>query len=221
MSALSDLALTGVLSYGAPVFGLALLLGALGVPIPGTLLVVAAGAFSRQGVLDMGLAAGWGLLGAVAGDSLSYGLGRFAGVWMERRFGSSAAWHKAQQTFDRRGGWAIYLTRFLLTAAALPTNWIAGSSRYSYRRFLWVGAVGELTWLAVYGGLGYLFGSQWELVSDFLNNFGGFALGLVLLVVGGMYALRTFGPSARQMMRSRWKLSGHQHSLIKKDALQE
>ena len=43
---------------------------------------------------------------------------------------------------------------------------------------------GEFTWIILYGGLGYLFGSQWELVSDFISNFGGLILGLVILGVG-------------------------------------
>jgi hypothetical protein len=32
--------------------------------------------------------------------------------------------------------------------------------------------------------LGYLFGSQWELVSEFISSFGGLTLGLVILGAG-------------------------------------
>ena len=45
-------------------------------------------------------------------------------------------------------------------------------------------SLGELTWIVLYGGLGYLFGSQWELVSDFISSFGGLILGLMILGVG-------------------------------------
>ena len=41
-----------ILSNGAPVLGLLLLLGAMGVPVPTTLLVMASGAFVRQGIMD-------------------------------------------------------------------------------------------------------------------------------------------------------------------------
>ena len=41
-----------------------------------------------------------------------------------------------------------------------------------------------MTWLVLYGGLGYWFGGQWELVYDFVSNFGGLALGVVLLGAG-------------------------------------
>lgn len=181
---LTDSLLTGVLVYGTPAFGLALLLGALGVPVPGSLFVLAAGAFVRQGVLDGWGAAGLGLSGVILGDSLSYGLGRFAGGWAQRRFGQSSGWRRAEQTFNRRGGLAVYLTRFLLTPLALPINLIAGSSGYTFWRFFAYMAAGEATWLGLYGGLGYAFGSQWELISQFMSDFSGLLVGLVLLGAG-------------------------------------
>jgi membrane-associated protein len=187
MTTISSLLLTGLITYGAPVFGLALLFGAIGIPLPSTLLVVAAGAFGRQGMLDSFSASLFGLAGAVAGDSLSYAIGYFAHAWVQRRFGNSCLWLKAQKTFQQRGSLAIFSTRFLLTSIALPTNLIAGSSRYPFLRYLSYVLAGEFIWIAGYGGLGYLFGNQWELISDFLTNFGGFALGLVLLSGAGMY----------------------------------
>ncbi len=51
---LSELFLTGMITYGPPALGLALLLGALGLPLPGTFFVLAAGAFIRQGAIDWG-----------------------------------------------------------------------------------------------------------------------------------------------------------------------
>jgi len=52
------------------------------------------------------------------------------------------------------------------------------------RLFITYDALGELTWIVLYGGLGYLFGSQWELASNFISNFGESALGVVLLGAG-------------------------------------
>jgi membrane-associated protein len=181
---LTDWLLTGMLNYGAPTFGLALLIGAIGVPLPSTFFVLAAGAFARQGAFEGLTAAMLGFLGAVVGDSLSYGMGRVARGWVQRRFVASAAWRQAQASFERRGGLAIYLTRFLITPLAVPTNLIAGSSGYSYWRFFLYGAVGELTWIGFYGGLGYLFGPQWELLSQLVSDFSGLLVGLIVLGAG-------------------------------------
>ena len=192
---LTDWLLTGMLNYGAPTFGLALLIGAIGVPLPGTFFVVAAGAFARQGGLDGLTAAMLGFLGAVVGDSLSYGIGRVARTWVQRRFVASTAWRQAQVAFERRGGLAIYLTRFLITPLAIPTNLIAGSGGYAYWRFFLYDAGGELTWIVLCGGLGYLFGAHWEMLSRLVSDFSGLLVGFIVLGVGFYVWLRRRKPT--------------------------
>jgi membrane-associated protein len=187
---MSDFLLTQIINYGAPLFAALLFLGALGIPIGASALVIAAGAFSQQGILDWPLTAFFGLLGAVIGDTISFGIGFYAKDWVDNRFGRSPTWRNAQETFDSRAGLAIYLTRFLVTALAVPINLIAGGSGIKFRRFMAYDSLGELTWILLYGGLGYLFGSQWELVSDFISNFGGLILGVVILGVGVWLGLR-------------------------------
>jgi membrane protein DedA with SNARE-associated domain len=189
-ASLSEYLLAYVLNYGAPFLGLALLIGAIGIPIPTTLLVIAGGAFIRQGLLDLPTMAVLGLVAAVCGDSLSYGLGSYAGGWVERRYGASSAWQGARHSFLKYGPWSIYLSRFLLTSVAIPINLLAGSTSFGYRRFFPLVLVGEITWLVGFGCLGYAFGSQWEAISNFASDFGGLALGLVILAAGFYLAFR-------------------------------
>lgn len=184
LSNLSDLFLSWFLVYGASMFALALFVGGLGVPVPGTLFVVAAGAFVRQEVLSMGDTLLLGLVGVVIGDVLSYSIGRLARVWLQRRFGQSSTWQQAEATFQQRGGVAVYLSRWLLTPIAIPVNWVAGSSGYPVSRFVFYDVVGELTWLVLFGGLGYAFGSQWEVISEFVSNFSGLLVGVAVFGVG-------------------------------------
>jgi membrane protein DedA with SNARE-associated domain len=181
---MSDFLLTLVINYGSPFIALVIFLGALGFPVGASVLVIAAGAFSEQGILAWHTTALLGLLGAVLGDMLSFGLGYYARDGVNARFGKSPTWISARETFRKRAGLAIYLTRFMVTSLAIPTNLIAGGSGIRFRRFLtWVIA-GEITWIVLYGGLGFWFGSQWEVISNFISNFGGLALGLVLLGIG-------------------------------------
>jgi len=72
----------------------------------------------------------------------------------------------------------------LITALAVPTNLIAGGSGYKFQRFMLYDFIGEATWIILYGGLGYAFGSQWEVLSDFISNFGGLVFGVVILALG-------------------------------------
>lgn len=197
LSDLSSAVLGWMADYGAPVVGLMLLIGSLGIPLPGTLIVIASGAFMRQELLSTWQTPLLAYLGAIGGDFCLYGLGMFAGSRIEKRFGSPAAWGKARLMINQRGGIAIYLTRWLLTALAFPVTLVAGSSRLALRRFALYDLLGELTWIGLYGGLGYAFGSQWELISEFISNFSGFILGAVVLG-SGVYLMIKYGKKKPQ-----------------------
>lgn len=194
---LSETFLTWVVAYGAPVFATILLIGAVGLPVPASFLLIAVGAFIRLEMMDAPSAIALGLAAVVIGDSLSYGIGRWLGEKLPSKLTTSTTWSSAQGVFDRRGGLAIVLTRSVLSSLALPTNLIAGSSGYRFRTFLAFDAVGEVIWFGLYGGLGYAFGSQWELINDFLSDFGGLIAGMVILLAGGYYALRWWKNGAR------------------------
>jgi membrane-associated protein len=200
---MSDFLLTQIINYGAPLFAAFLFLGALGVPVGASVLVIAAGAFSQQGILDWVSTAVLGLIGAVIGDAISFGIGFYAKDWVDHRLGRSPAWRNARKSFDARAGLAIYLTRFLVTALALPTNLIAGGSGIKFRRFMAYDSLGEFTWIILYGGLGYLFGSEWELVSNFISNFGGLILGVVVLGGGVWLGFRRRRNSESESMDER------------------
>lgn len=190
ISELSDQFLTWFITFGSPMLALALLLGALGIPLPGTFFVIASGAFIRQGVLDIYSTPVLALFGTVSGDTLSYGLGRLARVAIKNRFGQSATWQRAEATLEQRGGLAVYLTRWLLTPIAVPTNLAAGSGGYPLWKFLLYDTAGEITWLILFGSLGYAFGSQWELISQFVSDFSGVLVGIVALGAGVYFLFR-------------------------------
>lgn len=189
-TALTDLLLTGMSTYGAWILAGALLLGALGLPVPGTLMVIAAGALVKQGTLDWYVALPAALLGAVTGDNTAYLCGRRVGGWVQRRFDRSPAWAAAGRQFNRHGSQTIYLTRFLFTPLALPTNLIAGSQGFSFARFAVVGAAGEFTWLGLYGGLGYAVGSQWQTLAQSINTYSGYLAAIAILGMGLVWLVR-------------------------------
>ncbi len=179
-----------LLSYGGLVLPLALMVGSLGVPLPGTLLLLAAGALVNVGTLDPAAVLVPALLGVMLGDSGSYLLGRFGVSLAPGRASdgwTGSSWRKAREAFERRGGPAILLTRFLLTPLALPTNLIAGGSGYPFRRFLAFDLAGEAVWVGLFVGLGYLFADNWETLSGVANEvswslFGVAALALAVYV---------------------------------------
>jgi membrane-associated protein len=186
---LNSILLDSLMTYGSPALGLALLLGAVGLPLPTTLMVVAAGALARQGIVDWSTAFGLGLLGAALGDNASYAIGRWGRSWVQGRFRQSEIWRKAQVYFEQKGALAIFLTRCLVMPLAIPTNLIAGSSGYSFRQFFTYDIAGELTWLLLFGGLGYAFGTQWQLVSQAIGDYGVWIGGAIAAAIGLYYVI--------------------------------
>ena len=184
MTEFGDLLLTGLLNHGAVALGAALGLAALGVPLPASMLLVAAGAFAQQGVIGLDEAVGAALAGSIVGDSGSYLVGRAGATLIPLRLRQSSTWTRATALFTRWGILGVYLTRFLLTPIALPVNLIAGSTRYPWSRFLVAVVAGEATWVAVYAGAGYLFADRWEAISGLATDLVGVAVGVALSVLG-------------------------------------
>ncbi len=177
----TDIFLVGMTTYGPVTLALAMFLGTLGIPAPLPILALAAGAFARYGSINWGMALLLALTGATLGDSLGYVVGRFAGQWSQRRFERSSAWDKALDRFHRNGDLAIFITRFLLTPLAVPTNLIAGISGYPYQRFLVYTVAGTLVFLIFFGGLGYAFSKQWSVVGELVSDYSVWIVGATIV----------------------------------------
>lgn len=91
---------------------------------------------------------------------------------------------QVQGKLERSGGISIYLTRWLLTPLAIPTNLLAGASGYPLRKFLAFDIADELTWLLMLGGLGYAFSAPSALIGDAVDSYSGPLAGLA---VGGVF----------------------------------
>ncbi len=185
----TELVVASLSQYGFAALLFLTFIGSLGIPFPVTLVILAAGAFTRQGALDVRLALPACLAGAALADNGEYILGRLAGRWLKLRFSDKPVWRQAQGVIHRQGGWAIVLTRFWLTPLAPAVNLIAGG-RYPYGRFLLLDLLGQCLWVLAYGGLGYIFFDRWLQVSQTLGDFTGASVALVFVAIVGALLLR-------------------------------
>jgi membrane-associated protein len=184
----SDTLLQYLQQYGPVVLAVVLFLAGMGIPLPAGLIVVAAGAFARQGRFSWETAFILTLLGAALGSTGSYYCGHTGLQWMISRLQRGKAWRKAEETFRERGAMAIFLTRFLLTPLALPINLIAGAEKYPFRKFILFSTLGEAIWVALYGGAGYLAGASWPWVEARIGKFAPWVL-VGAAVLFGIYEL--------------------------------
>lgn len=166
----------------------------LGVLVPGESLVLVAGFLAAQQALDLDALIVVVAVGATIGDSIGYELGRHLGAPWAVRYGRYVGVHqrhldRAHAFFDRHGGKAVFLGRFVGVARAL-VPFLAGSSRMPYRRFLPYNVLGALLWSASFLLLGYLLGASWQVAEKWVGRASAILAGALIFVLVLMWLWR-------------------------------
>jgi len=150
--------------------------------LPGDSLLFAVGALSavdQTGTLNAPLIWLLLMLAAVLGNELNY---RIGGVIGPRAFSGQFRWLKqeyllrAQMFYDRHGGMAIVLSRFLPIIRTFAP-FVAGVGQMRALQFLKFNLLGGIGWVSLFIWGGYLFGN----VPIIKNNFG--VVTIVIIVV--------------------------------------
>ena len=184
--------------YGYPALWLVVFIAAVGVPVSGSLLLFAAGAFAALGDLNIFILFPVAVSAAVMGDNLGYFIGRRIGVslltWLGRqkriRWITPEALAQGQEYFRKRAGWAVFITRFLIVALGGPINLLAGLEQYTYQKFLFWDVSGQIISVLMSLGLGYAFAASWEEVASLFGAFSSFVLVFLIACVLFMLLLR-------------------------------
>ena len=190
--------LTLLQEYGYPILWLSIFIGALGIPLPNTLVLLAAGAFAALGDFNFAALLVVSVTAFVAGDNCSYWIGRRWGskvlAWLEKsgRLIKPRTIARSRDYFNRLGGWAIFFSRFLVSVLGGALNLLAGAELYSYRRFLVYDIGGETLGALLPLSLGYIFGASWEAIGNVLGSFSFFLLALLIALAFGFQAFRLF-----------------------------
>ncbi|WP_029149847.1 DedA family protein [Microbacterium indicum] len=124
----------------------------IGLVVPGDTIVIVS-AMGVTGLADGIVLGACVVVGAMTGETLGYLLGRWAGPhlrtsWLGRRIGARN-WDRAETYLRRRGGIAIFLSRFLpVMHSIVPLT--VGMSGYSLKRFLAWTAPACVLWSGIY-----------------------------------------------------------------------
>jgi membrane protein DedA with SNARE-associated domain len=182
--------------HGATVMFLATFFSCLALPIPSSLLMMAAGAFIASGDLAAAPILGAAFAGAVIGDQIGYGAGRMggAGLWerLQRRRRSGPLMRQAKAMLHRRALTSVFLSRWLFSPLGPWVNLAAGATALDWRRFSLAGVAGEAVWVGAYVGLGFFFAAQVEELGATVGS-----------GVGALAALAVAGLLARVIWRRR------------------
>lgn len=130
--------------------------------IPGEVGMVVVGAAGHRAGSPLPLLVAAGTIGATLGDSVSYLIGRRFGLrligrWDITRRRLLPAAQRAEDYFERRGGWAVFAGRFVgALRAVVPV--VAGTGHMPYPRFLAWNLAASATWAGAVITAGYYLG---------------------------------------------------------------
>ena len=196
---ITDQLLAALVLYGLPVLFAVIFVASIGVPLPVSFLLVAAGSFAKQGemkLLPVIIAAS---SAAILGDQIGYGLSRWGGRRLVNRItnrvGGGTKIKKAEALSKRWGAAGIFFSRWLVTELGPWLNVTSGITGYPWRRFLLWGVSGEILWVVLYVGLGYTFSDRVQSLAEILGNLAWVILGVILALILGWKVMRYFRPA--------------------------
>ncbi len=187
-------------SYGylvvflAPLTENTLFLGAL---IPGTLIMLLAGLGARDGLINIWPAIGLGVLGAMIGDTISYGMGRFGWRWLGPE-SSLVRWaERMREPLLEHSVWLV-LSYHFAGYSRLVGPAASGFIRMPLLRWMLLDYIGVTLWVIFFIMGGYLLGVFGLSLEDSDQNVRVFE---IILFVLFLFAVITILNRADRMQR--------------------
>ena len=149
---------------------LAALIDATGLPFPGRVVLITAGATAGKDWGQVATLVGAGALGAVVGDHIWYLAGylgagdRLTALYCKLSLASGRCERRARDRFERFGPFAIIIGRFVAGVRILTAP--STSQVISYPRYLVFEVAGAVIWSATFVMLGWLLGAQWRALME-------------------------------------------------------
>ena len=129
--------------------------------LPGDSLLFATGVFAAKGVFHLTGIYALFLAAAFLGDTLNYWIGHWIGPMAfegKHKFLKKEYLHKAQTFYDKHGGFAIVLARFVPIVRTFAP-FVAGVGQMHYGKFLTYNLLGGFLWVSIFLLSGYFFGN--------------------------------------------------------------
>lgn len=187
--------------YGLQAVFVVVVLACLAVPLPASLLVLAAGSFAAAGDLVLWQVFAVAYLAFVVGDQLAFGIARIVGPstlgLLRRHKRMSALVARSEALLQQKGGVAVLLSHTIVSPTCAYVSYLSGAGGMRHRAFSSYAAFGAVLWTAAYVGLGYVFAGQLTQVSEVLSNFFGLVLAGLAVAGSAVWLLRRWKASKR------------------------
>lgn len=178
-------------------FALALIMfvGAMGAPVPTSLVAVFAGVLIIDNEMNWPIAILTTVAASALGDAAGFGIGRLAGKHFVSRYGylfgySGTRRERVEKLFERWGGLTVLLSRTLVSELSSVTSVLAGISNYRLTPFLIYAVIGRVIWTVAYLAAGFYAGAFIEASLELLENIAGLAISVGVAVMSAYYLFR-------------------------------
>jgi len=166
----------------------------LGIPLPATPILLAAGALSAQGQISFPLALLAALAGSLTSDTAWFLIGRKYGhhvlrILCKLSMEPTICVRRTQDSFGRRRQVTLMIAKFVPGLATLAPP-VAGQNGMSYAEFLFFDAIGASVWFGILLAVGRLFGDALKRDPSLLNWAGRFSGALLLLGILAFFGAR-------------------------------
>ncbi|MDQ2889472.1 MAG: DedA family protein [Gemmatimonadota bacterium] len=175
-----------VQAYGPITVAGFIALEGMGLPLPGEVVLIAAGALAAQGDFSIVAVAVAAWIGTVIGGTGGYWIGRTGGAAFIRRHGrwlgvTAERERVATEFIGRHGASTIIIARFI-AVLRMVAGILAGSLQMPFGLFSLCNAIGGLLWSATFAAVGYFFGSNIKFVERYVSR-GTVGLLVILITV--------------------------------------
>jgi membrane protein DedA with SNARE-associated domain len=180
-----------LLTYGYLLLFAWVLVEQMGIPLPATPVLLAAGALSAEHQISFPLALLAGILACVSADSVWFVIGRRFGhhvlrILCKLSLEPTICVRRTQDSFGRRREITLMIAKFVPGLATLAPP-VAGENGMNFGRFLLFDAIGASLWVSALLGAGRLFGDALKRDPTLLNWVGRFSGALLVLGIIGFF----------------------------------
>jgi membrane protein DedA with SNARE-associated domain/rhodanese-related sulfurtransferase len=183
-----------LITYGYLLLFAWVLVEQLGIPLPATPILLAAGALSAEGKISFSLALLAALAGSLTSDSAWFLIGRKYGhhvlrILCKLSMEPTICVRRTQDSFGRRRQVTLMIAKFVPGLATLAPP-VAGQNGMSYVEFLFFDALGAAAWFGILLAVGRLFGDALKRDPSLLNWAGRFSGALLVLGILAFFGAR-------------------------------
>lgn len=188
---MTDFLLALVTDYGLYIITSVVLIGAIGIPMPSSVVALTSGGLAATGDFALTQVMLSIFLAFIVGDQIAFTLGGLAKPeWLERfrtskRLGAFVS--RTETLYEKHGLLAVFLSRTMISSIGPCIAYFCGIKKMKRARFTSIALIGAAVWTTTYVILGYTFAGNLPQMSNLVASF----------IMTGLAALFTIGFAAK------------------------